>query len=73
MVLVYEGTVQQAFDPAHQDDGWRAFAEADLHLEAYHVPQDQTPPPVPGSKVDPQAWGWIPIEPAIDGGNAPVR
>ena len=73
MALVHEGTVQQTFSPDRQDDGYRALAESALAVEAYHVPGDRTPPPVPGSKVDPQAWGWIPLKPAIEAGTTAAR
>ena len=73
IALVYAGTVQQTFAPGRQEEGYRALAEAALPVEAYHVPEDQAPPPAPGAKVDPQASGWIRFEPTIDGGTAATR
>lgn len=57
IVLVHEGSVQQTFAPELHEEGLRAAAESPMPLTAYEV-LDQVPPPVPGSKVDPVAWGW---------------
>ena len=72
IVLVREGIVSQAYPAPDVEDALKKLVGALPTVQIYAVKSGQTPPPAPGSPVDPVGLGWAPLAVPGPGAERPL-